>query len=551
VIAQDPEVKKGNEILRAQIEIPAERLGAGPRGYRVAVIDYDATTRKLYKPLPAAPIEAAPVDPYREASSETLLSDPRFHAQNVYALVMRTLARFEQALGRRVSWGFDGQQIKIAPHAFQAPNAFYSREAQGILFGYFPRKAGGFVYTCLAHDVVVHETTHAILDGLREHFGDVSHPDQAAFHEGFADVVALLSVFSLPRVVSALLAPGRNDTLPRAELGLEKLRRSVLLGLAEQMGAELSDLRGSALRRSATLRPGARRLRDPSFTEPHDRGEVLVAAMINAFLSAWQARMQSPGERSAGRVSRARAVDEGAAIADTLLTLAIRALDYLPPVDVRFEDYLAALLTSDTEIRPDDAKYHLRDALRTSFGNYGISPPEGTTPEGCWVPAGGELHYDRTHFESIQRTPEEVFRFLWENRDHAALGLPEDAYTRVLSVRPCLRVAPDGFTLRETVVEYKQRLDVQAHSLPPPVTAPKGMPPDFPLVLNGGGTLIFDEYGRLKYHIHQKLRGERQTARLAALWESGELAPRRGSPFARIHLAAALGGARSQPEDFT
>jgi hypothetical protein len=549
VIAQDPAVKRGGEILTARVEVPAERLGAGPRGYRVGILDYDATTGVFLRPAPTPLVDATPVDPYREASSKTLLEDPRFHAQNVYALVMRTLSRFEHALGRRISWGFDGQQIKVAPHAFQAANAFYSREAQGLLFGYFPAERGGFVYTCLAHDIVVHETTHAILDGLREHYQELSHPDQAAFHEGFADVVAILSVFSLPGVVEALLAPGKGDALPASALRASELRRSVLLGLAEQMGSELSAVRGSALRRSATLRPSPRRLRDPDFTEAHDRGEILVAAVINAFIEALRARMQSSIERGAKQVSRARVAEEAAAVADTLLTMVIRALDYLPPVDVRFEDYLAALLTSDREIRPDDSKYELRAALRLWFGKYGIEPPEGTTPEGTWQPAMGELHYDRTHFESIQRTPEEVFRFLWENRNHRALGLPDDAYTRVLSVRPCLRIAPDGFVLRETVVEYKQRLDVEARRLPEPVKAPRGMQGDLSLRLNGGGTLIFDEYGRLKYHVHQKLLSKRQTARLAALWESGELGAGRRSRFAALHLSPFLGG-RNRKEAF-
>ena len=35
---------------------------------------------------------------------------------------MRTLAHFEKALGRRVSWSFGGHQLKVAPHAFAEAN---------------------------------------------------------------------------------------------------------------------------------------------------------------------------------------------------------------------------------------------------------------------------------------------------------------------------------------------------------------------------------------------------------------------------------------------
>ena len=50
IVAQDPSIKLGGRILTAQVEIPAEELLDGPCGYRVSVIDYDATSNQLYEP---------------------------------------------------------------------------------------------------------------------------------------------------------------------------------------------------------------------------------------------------------------------------------------------------------------------------------------------------------------------------------------------------------------------------------------------------------------------------------------------------------------------
>ena len=48
ILAMDPSVRDKNKVLRTQIEIPNEALDAGPKGYRVHVIDYDSTMDVLY-----------------------------------------------------------------------------------------------------------------------------------------------------------------------------------------------------------------------------------------------------------------------------------------------------------------------------------------------------------------------------------------------------------------------------------------------------------------------------------------------------------------------
>lgn len=246
--------------------------------------------------------------------------------------------------------------------------------------------------------------------------------------------------------------------------------------------------------------------------------------------------------------------------------MTIRALDYCPPVHLEFGDYLSALLTADREIRPDDTVYNFRRHLLKSFKDYGIVPtsPYGAAEQGIWGSPEQEmkvgLSYERSHFEPMQREPDEVFRFIWENRQ--ALQLTEGVYTQVQSVRPCVRVGEDGFVLRETVAEYLQVLRLMPAELAEAgYTWPDEsiLPRDREVFLYGGGTLIFDEWGRLKYHIHNRLGStEKQSARLLHLAKSGYFLMRhprsekvrgaRQGMFARMHLNRGLNRAKITEE---
>jgi hypothetical protein len=146
------------------------------------------------------------------------------------------------------------------------------------------------------------------------------------------------------------------------------------------------------------------------------------------------------------------------------------------------------------------------------------------------------------------RDKQEVFRFIWENRD--ALEMHKDGYIEVQSVRPCTRIGPDGFVLRETVAEYIQILTLRADELTGvlKIKVPNSIPGWRRIRIFGGGALIFDEYGQLKYQIRNRIEdAERQEARLAYLAEIGFFEapppPKQVSsalPFAQVHLLRAL-----------
>lgn len=552
IIAQDPSVRRRGDgkVLTAEISLPWEDLAPGPMGFALYVVDYDASTATMYQ-SPSLPenddLIRAPT------SMKALLADPGYHALNAYAIVMRTLLRFEFALGRRVGWGIRGHQLKVVPHAFEEANAFYSPDLEALLFGYVRDRKSTFL--CLSHDIIAHETAHALLDGLRDKFMAPSSPDQAALHEAFADIIALLSVFSLPEVVERLIAPIYDDFAPdglvrKSTLSWDRLKQTALLGLADDMRADASGARVNALRRSVDIDPEPGMLDRAEFEEEHRRGEVLVAAVMRTFLSAWVDRIQLLGHGDDGLVDIGFVAEQGADIAEIMLTMSIRAIDYTPPIHIHFGDFLSAMLTADTEVRADDTRYGIRAHLKDVLGQYGIRP-SSTRPDGCWDAPEQDLAQDRTHLGGLQSDPTEMFRHVWNNRH--ALKLNTDAHTRIASVRPCVRVSPDdGFHIRETVVECVQYLKVTAAELPLyGLRAPKGMLPEQEIALEAGSTLILDEFGELKYEVSNKLPpGETTKAkqnwqrRLEYLWDRGYLtgAGNRSSLLSSIHLARTLAG---------
>ena len=550
IVAQDPSVldRHGRPLLTS-VDVPAEELAPGPSGYRVRVVDYDASTGTLYAPLREGIHLGGFIDPYEGKSFDQLLEDPQFHQQNVYAIAMRVLGRFETALGRRVSWQFDTHQLKIVPHAFREANAFYSRDHEALMFGYFaaqkrtqPSHPHDRVYTCLSHDIVAHETTHALLDGVRRRFLYPSAPDQAAFHEGFADIVAILSVLSVSQLVEEVLLRGDNkevvisvdkDDREFKPKSLRSLRSDIeliapLVSLADQMGSALGTSSRKALRASLDIEPDKTALTKQTFQEPHRRGELLVAAVMRAVMKIAKQRALSVGvegkEQDTRRVSAKQLAECYAKAARDVLTVCIRGLDYLVPVHVSFHDYLAAILTADFELVGNDSKYGYRKRLLESFHAYGIgSVSDDRTGVLESVDDTRWLRNDRTDHHAMMLNPDEMFRYIWENR--SPLGISDDYYTRVTAVNPTLRVGPDGAMISETVVEYVQVAVLRADELHHHgLRRPRSMPGDARVKLYGGGTLIFDVRGKLKYHIRNHLDEPAfQNRIICHLWDTGQL----------------------------
>ncbi len=202
VFVQDPLVAKkhgGKGLGIEEIFLDWESgMMDGPTSARVAVVDYDADSDILTKP----------VEWDKETKKFVASDDPKsfaFHQVNVWAIVQNTLSFFEDpfVMGRPIPWGFDGNRIIVVPHAGIRKNACYNRKGKCLQFYYFMFE-GSPVYTCLSHDVVSHETGHAILDGIRPYYYEVCSVQTSAFHEFIADLTAILSALRLNSVRHAV-----------------------------------------------------------------------------------------------------------------------------------------------------------------------------------------------------------------------------------------------------------------------------------------------------------------------------------------------------------
>jgi hypothetical protein len=588
VFAFDPSLGERLETLAlnvATVEVPWEPLSPGPVGRYLDVVDIDPASRCAYAPVD--------LDQPGLLASEGLApteSDPRFHQQMTYAVAMRTIAEFEGALGRVALWaphvetGWRGklverfvERLRIHPHAIRAANAYYSPDRKALLFGYFRNtlasatpEAGGLVFTCLSHDVVAHETTHALLDGLHRRFRDPTNPDVLAFHEAFSDIVALFQHFSIPEALRAEIARTRGDLGQQTMLGALAQQ----FGQALQGHGALRDFLGGYEERDGAMVwvPRAPRVTDYGASEqPHARGAVLVAAVFDAFLQIYRRRAADlirlatggsgilpPGEIPPDLVNRL--ADEASRASRHVLRMCIRALDYCPPIDITFGEYLRALVTADSDMVPEDPLAY-RTAFVAAFRARGIRPegirfvaadallwdapaaqPETLREILPEIDRGWRLRSDRERIHAISLENAERFRRWLTSAavaDHelSAFGLRRKTGPLTLtlsdgrplsgslgpievhSVRPARRVGPEGDVIRDLVAEITQAWTPDA----PPSRA-----------FRGGCTLLIDvEAARVRYCIRKSVANPRRVAdQLAFLTVPGDHAAA-GAYFAR------------------
>jgi hypothetical protein len=549
----------GNEMT---LYVKYEKLLPGPIGHRIAVIDYDGANQVFYKPVdlddPALLIRGG-LDP-----SE---SDPRFHQQMVYAVVSETLQHFETALGRRIRWRLDERlpdaslkvvkgakpgdiyRLNLYPHAMISANAAYSPEAKGILFGYFRASQtdpgrnlpGQTVFTCLSHDIIVHETTHAVLDGIRTYFSQRTNPDVPAFHEAFADLVALFRHFSHKealldtiqktggRLYQYQLQPDASAAEKDQTIQAQLAADNPLIGLAQQFGEARGT--GKALR-SALGKIDAKLIKDADL-EPHARGAILVAAVFDAYFTIYVRRtadlfrIYRAGGGGANPIElpgpMANLLAEAASrTADDFFKVCVRAIDYCPPVDITFGEYLRAIITADRDLHPTDDS-GIRDAFMQAFRLRGIVPDSAryfSEEALCWQqvspgflpPVEGLVFGDPNGLTTAEKDQNGAVLRAYAEHNAVKLGFRPGLSISIPSFHPTFRVVPDGSLRIDMVVEMSQKYDALLHPKKPQLGT-------FPM--RGGATLLItkpsvwdgDGPAEIRYLIDRPLDKPNETCR--------------------------------------
>ena len=508
------------EFALSEIDIPFEATRPGPSGrlFQVDASDYATMLARCRARLD---------QPGRRYDFDE--GDPESHCRNAYFVAMETYESFRRALGRPVAWSFWKERsyppLRLRPFGFDGLDAYYEPGGQAIFFGFgragaqSPRGDRDLLrFTALSSDVVAHEVTHALIDGLRPGYDFPFNPDVFAFHEALADLVALLSRFGRQAYFRHLLA------------AKDFLRDGGLLDLAPAIGEMV---RRSGLRTLDVDWTTPARAAGPEGTplyreapeEPHARGGLLSSAVFEAFMRAVARRILPLIRLAADRATAERAlIDQVERIvtraARHFLTICVRALDYCPPAAILFPDYLRALITADRILVPND-RYGYREELIDAFRRRGIYPADidvvseaeltWNAPEMPIYPlpglAIGELRYQTT--PTLPLSPEEI------RRQARALALAIDADRRlfhelglragaglsapvITSIRPTVRIGPDGYLDASVIAEITQERIVAIDGAK--------------LHHRGGAVLVISASGKPSHVIRQRIDNEERLA---------------------------------------
>jgi hypothetical protein len=469
VIPQHP--IKTPDPVEVKVKAP---INAGPVGANVAVFDYDRERDRITSPsLPDGP----------RSFPRFEVSDPHFHQLNAYAIAARAIDLVEYELGRLLTWGFEASRLIVLPHAGYMANAFFEEATHSLQLYSFRQPDGSIYHTSLVHDVVAHETGHALLDAVRDRYTEGNHRETAALHEAVGDLTAVFAAFS-HEVVRAEFLKAAGPTLRGP---------NQVTSIADDF--EASPTGSLALRDiSAPVDPAT----FEETSDPHILSLKLTGAVWECLIRMYDAAV-AHGADAETAFSTARSA---------LQRMVVRGFDYLPPADATFAEFASAIYRADRFAHPDDSS-GFRAVVANTFSERGIVPNVGaivdeSAARGGW--SGLPATWPRP-------TLAEAYVFLDQNRNRLALSTQPKYRDFVVRDLQVVSRPPNHAAIDAVVISYEYPVDIEL---------PKDMPRDLAgywLPIWGGGTLVFDADGALRHHAEKPVTKERVRDVLAFIHE--------------------------------
>lgn len=453
VYGQDPYV--GGPIY---MEIDQADIGANMTSDRVVTRD----NRELAKP---------------DAAGNYLLAEDSdgISQVNAHVFTQQALDMAEEYRGADIPWATGRDQMSVTPHKREGRNAYYSRWGGGTNF-FFSHSPGlnTIMKTANSTDVVVHETGHATLDGMRPGFFGTHDRETGAFHEAYGDSLSMLYALKL--------APNRDKILAQT-LG-DMQEHNIVSSLAEEFGAARAfDNNDPADDHKIWLRTALNKFtyQDPNTLDPGRGDDDNLGGEVHSFGRLWAGGFYSAIE-SVYNQSVADGMSPDAALAnagEVTGPLLHRAIDAGSTSRARFKEIALGMLSSDQAL--NEGKYS--EGLKQVFLDRKFITQDDINADEARRAAIPSLQLP----EGLSKA--NAVNFLEANAEK--LGLPQD-----------LPYAPDSVTKNdkgETFVSFRY-----AQEVPVTVAGLENLVTD----VHGGVNLVFDASGNLVDSRHDAITAE-------------------------------------------
>ncbi|HWK44625.1 MAG TPA: hypothetical protein VNT30_07880 [Stellaceae bacterium] len=317
---------------------PPGTVGAGPSDAHMYVTSAVGKTGPYDPPRLGPPWRGStrpPAIPSPDGHFDHLPVDSdEFLSAHMYGSVRRVLDIWEGFLGRRIRW----YHAETHPRLELLPRIDWDNAQSGPGFieaGARANHAGHIEVFALNFEIVAHETGHAII------FSEVGVPAPAAltgeylaFHESFADLIALISVMFFDSVLTGVLDQSHGNLYVANMLNrIGELSDTEQIRMADNttVMADLAGLRFDPVRRDWTDATGKKR-------NAHDLAQPLTGAIFDILVEIYQDRLAERGLIDPDTDAR------GWSRAEVEAKMARFAEHFRRRFDTRRADFIAALV---------------------------------------------------------------------------------------------------------------------------------------------------------------------------------------------------------------